>query len=92
MKHKIRSCFALLLAVSTLVTSVPGLVVFASEPAVTVEEESSTSGAEEETYDFSERKAKETESDKEALSEETEKERKPQKVWWSRRRNGILLK
>ena len=104
MKHKIRSCFALLLAVSTLITSVPAGV-FASEPAVTMEEESSTSGAEEETYDFSETKAKETESDEEALSEETEKEsalmgertpkkknRKPQKVWWSRRRNGILLK
>ena len=73
MKHKIRSCFALLLAVSTLITSVPAGV-FASEPAVTMEEESSTSGAEEETYDFSETKAKETESDKEALSEETEKE------------------
>ena len=51
MKHKIRSCFALLLAVSTLITSVPAGV-FASEPAVTMEEESSTSGAEEETYDF----------------------------------------
>ena len=73
MKHKIRSCFALLLAVSTLITSVPAGV-FASEPAVTMEEESSTSGAEEETYDFSETKAKETESDEEALSEETEKE------------------
>ena len=73
MKYKIRSCFALLLAVSTLITSVPAGV-FASEPAVTMEEESSTSGAEEETYDFSETKAKETESDKEALSEETEKE------------------
>ncbi|MFQ9393329.1 MAG: hypothetical protein ACLR2E_02815 [Lachnospiraceae bacterium] len=65
MKHKIRSCFALLLAVSTLITSVPAGV-FASEPAVTMEEESSTSGAEEETYDFSETKAKETESDEEA--------------------------
>lgn len=73
MKHKIRSCFALLVAVSTLITSVPAGV-FASEPAVTMEEESSTSGAEEETYDFSETKAKETESDEEALSEETEKE------------------
>ena len=73
MKHKIRSCFALLLAVSTLITSVPAGV-FASEPAVTMEEESSTSGAEEETYDFSETKAKETESDEEALSEETETE------------------
>ena len=40
-----------MLAVSTLVTSVPAGV-FASEPVMTVKEESSTSGAEENLADF----------------------------------------
>ena len=81
MKHKIRSCFAWMLAVSTLVTSVPAGV-FASEPAMTVKEESSTSGAEENLIDFLETEAAESESvqqeaaetEKETIETDTEKE------------------
>ena len=81
MKHKIRSCFAWMLAVSTLVTSVPAGV-FASEPVMTVKEESSTSGAEENLEDFLETEAAESESvqqeaaetEKETIETDTEKE------------------
>ena len=70
-----------MLAVSTLVTSVPAGV-FASEPAMTVKEESSTSGAEENLIDFLETEAAESESvqqeaaetEKETIETDTEKE------------------